>query len=99
MLYAILCYNAEDVVMSWSQAEDEAVMDRLGIILMHDQDRRLWNRSMIGEGLALIDKACGTDGPAPIWSRRPSPPCTRGPRPLPKRTGCRSTPSTRRWSD
>jgi len=29
MLYALLCYNAEDVVFSWSQAEDEAVMDRL----------------------------------------------------------------------
>jgi RNA polymerase sigma-70 factor, ECF subfamily len=27
------------------------------IILMDDQDRRLWNRDMIGEGLALIDKA------------------------------------------
>jgi hypothetical protein len=29
MLYALLCYNAEDVVFSWSQAEDDAVMDRL----------------------------------------------------------------------
>jgi len=29
MLYALLCYNAEDVVFSWSQAEDEAVMERL----------------------------------------------------------------------
>lgn len=28
-----------------------------GIILMDDQDRSLWNRAMIGEGLALIDKA------------------------------------------
>jgi RNA polymerase sigma-70 factor (ECF subfamily) len=27
------------------------------IILMEDQDRRLWNRTMIDEGLALIDKA------------------------------------------
>src|SRR5581483_4378144 len=27
------------------------------IILMEDQDRTLWNRTMIGEGLALIDKA------------------------------------------
>jgi hypothetical protein len=29
MLYALLCYNAEDVVFSWSQEEDDAVMDRL----------------------------------------------------------------------
>jgi hypothetical protein len=29
MLYAFLCYNDEDAVFSWSQAEDDAVMDRL----------------------------------------------------------------------
>jgi len=29
MLYALLCYNAEEVVFSWSQEEDDAVMDRL----------------------------------------------------------------------
>lgn len=29
MLYAILCYDREDVVNAWSQAEDEAVMERL----------------------------------------------------------------------
>ncbi|HRD45347.1 MAG TPA: sigma factor-like helix-turn-helix DNA-binding protein, partial [Caulobacter sp.] len=28
-----------------------------GIVLMDDQDRALWNRAMIAEGLALIDKA------------------------------------------
>ena len=28
MLYAILCYNDEDVVWSWSKEEDDAVMDR-----------------------------------------------------------------------
>ena len=30
MLYAILCYNDEDVVWSWSKEEDAAVMARLG---------------------------------------------------------------------
>jgi len=30
MLYAFLCYNNEDAVFSWSQAEDEAVMSALG---------------------------------------------------------------------
>ena len=29
MLYAFLCYNNEDAVFSWSQAEDEAVMSAL----------------------------------------------------------------------
>jgi hypothetical protein len=29
MLYAILCYDSEDVVWSWSKAEEEAVMARL----------------------------------------------------------------------
>ncbi|MDB5475901.1 MAG: hypothetical protein JWP49_1412 [Phenylobacterium sp.] len=38
MLYALLCYNAEDVVFSWSQAEDDAVMDRLNKVhgKLHD---------------------------------------------------------------
>ena len=29
MLYAFLCYNDEDAVFSWSQAQDEAVMEAL----------------------------------------------------------------------
>ena len=32
MLYAILCYDAEDVVWSWSKAEEEAVMARLDAV-------------------------------------------------------------------
>jgi RNA polymerase sigma-70 factor, ECF subfamily len=28
-----------------------------GIVLLEDQDRRIWNREMIAEGLALVDKA------------------------------------------
>ena len=32
MLYAILCYNDEDVVWSWSQEEDAAVMAKLGVV-------------------------------------------------------------------
>ena len=35
MLYALLCYNSEDVVWSWTQAEDDAVMARLSEV----QDR------------------------------------------------------------
>jgi len=32
MLYAILCYNDEDVVWSWSKAKGAAVMGRLGAV-------------------------------------------------------------------
>jgi RNA polymerase sigma-70 factor (ECF subfamily) len=40
------------------QARAPARFDASGsIILLDDQDRGLWNRAMIGEGLALIDKA------------------------------------------
>ncbi len=38
MLYAMLCYNAEDVVFSWSKEEDDAVMARLTVV--HDRVRR-----------------------------------------------------------
>ncbi len=32
MLYAVLCYNDEDVVYSWSKEEDAAVMARLDVV-------------------------------------------------------------------
>ena len=32
MLYAILCYNSEDLVASWSKAEEAQVMARLGAV-------------------------------------------------------------------
>jgi RNA polymerase sigma-70 factor (ECF subfamily) len=35
------------------------------IVLLEDQDRTLWNRDMIGEGLALIDKAMRHRWPGP----------------------------------
>ena len=35
------------------------------IVLLEDQDRGLWNRDMIGEGLALIDKAMRHRRPGP----------------------------------
>lgn len=38
MLYAFLCYNDEDTVFSWSQAEDAAVMARLAAV--HEPLRR-----------------------------------------------------------
>jgi RNA polymerase sigma-70 factor, ECF subfamily len=36
-----------------------------GIILLEDQDRRLWNRGMIAEGLALLDRALRLRRPGP----------------------------------
>jgi hypothetical protein len=32
MLYAILCYNAEDIVGSWTKEEDDAVMAALDVV-------------------------------------------------------------------
>ncbi|MDI7860794.1 YciI family protein [Rhizobiaceae bacterium n13] len=32
MLYAILCYNSEDVVCAWSREEDAAVMEKLAAV-------------------------------------------------------------------
>jgi hypothetical protein len=35
MLYAFLCFNSEEVVSSWSQEEDDAVMGKLQVV--HDK--------------------------------------------------------------
>jgi hypothetical protein len=32
VLYAILCYDSEDVVHSWSREQNDAVMSRLGVV-------------------------------------------------------------------
>jgi len=32
MLYALICYNSEAVVSSWTQQEDDAVMAKLGVV-------------------------------------------------------------------
>lgn len=32
MLYALLCYNDEDVVWAWDKAQDAEVMDRLAVV-------------------------------------------------------------------
>jgi hypothetical protein len=55
MLYAILCYNEEDVVWSWSKAEDEAVMARLGVV----QDR-LTKAGKLGPSLRLLPTTAAT---------------------------------------
>ena len=55
MQYAILCYNEEDVVWSWSKAEDQAVMDRLAIV--HD---RLVKAGKMGTSLRLLPTTAAT---------------------------------------
>ncbi|MDB5393370.1 MAG: YCII-related [Rhodospirillales bacterium] len=55
MLYAILCYNEEDVVWSWSQEEDKAVMDRLALV----QDR-LVEAGKMGTSLRLLPTTAAT---------------------------------------
>jgi RNA polymerase sigma-70 factor, ECF subfamily len=65
-------YQAEPEIMGLTalmllkHARAAARFDADGaIVLLDDQDRTLWNRDMIGEGLALIDKA--------VRHRRPGP--------------------------
>lgn len=39
MLYAVLCYNDENVVGDWSADEDAAVMERLAVVQQKYADR------------------------------------------------------------
>jgi len=55
MLYAILCYNDEDVVWSWSKEEDEAVMGRLDVV--HE---RLVKAGKLGPALRLLPTTSAT---------------------------------------
>ena len=48
MLYAILCYNSEEIVGSWTKEEDDAVMTRLGVV--HD---RLTSERKLGPAVRL----------------------------------------------
>jgi hypothetical protein len=65
MLYAILCYNDEDVVWSWSQEEDAAVMTKLAAV----QDRLIKTGKM-GPSLRLLPTTSATTlrktGEAPL---------------------------------
>ncbi|MDB5455568.1 MAG: hypothetical protein JWP92_1153 [Caulobacter sp.] len=55
MLYAILCYNSEDVVTAWTKAEDDAVMARLSVV--HD---RLEATGKLGPSLRLLPTTAAT---------------------------------------
>jgi len=55
MQYAILCYNEEDVVWSWSKEEDQAVMDRLMVV-----QERLVKEGKMGTSLRLLPTTAAT---------------------------------------
>jgi hypothetical protein len=55
MLYALLCYNSEETVFSWTKAEDDAVMARLGMV--HE---RLAKAGKLGPSLRLMPTTAAT---------------------------------------
>ena len=55
MLYAILCYNNEDAVFSWSKEEEDAVMARLDVV---HQD--LAKQGRMGPSLRLLPTTAAT---------------------------------------
>ena len=55
MLYALLCYNDEDVVWSWSKEQDEAVMARI-----HAVRQKLIDNGQLGPSLRLLPTTSAT---------------------------------------
>ena len=48
MLYALLCYNSEEMVTSWTKEEDDAVMARLDVV-----HKRLADEGKLGPAARL----------------------------------------------
>lgn len=55
MLYALLCYNDEDMVFSWTKEEDDAVMARLALV--HE---KLDRQGKLGPALRLMPTTAAT---------------------------------------
>lgn len=55
MLYALLCYNDEDVVWSWTKEEDDAVMERLAVV--HE---KLIKEGKLGPAARLLPTTAAT---------------------------------------
>ena len=55
MLYALLCYNDEDVVWSWTKEQDAAVMSRLTAV-----QERLVKAGKMGPSLRLLPTTAAT---------------------------------------
>jgi len=55
MLYAIFCYNDEDVVFSWSKAQDDAVMAKLNVV-----HQKLAKSGKLGPAVRLMPTTAAT---------------------------------------
>lgn len=55
MFYAIFCYNDEDVVFSWSKAQDAAVMAKLDVA-----HQKLAKRGKLGPAVRLMPTTAAT---------------------------------------
>jgi hypothetical protein len=55
VLYALLCYNDEDVVWSWDKKQDGEVMARLGVVR-----ERLEKSGKLGPSLRLLPTTAAT---------------------------------------
>jgi len=55
MLYAILCYNSEEIVTSWTKEEDDAVMARLDVV-----HRKLAAQGRMGPSARLLPTTAAT---------------------------------------
>jgi hypothetical protein len=55
MLYAILCYNSENLVCSWTKEEDDVVMARLGAV-----QERLARQGRLGPVARLMPTTAAT---------------------------------------
>ena len=55
MMYALLCYNPEEVVYSWTKEEDDAVMARLDVV-----HQRLLKQGKMGPALRLLPTTAAT---------------------------------------
>jgi hypothetical protein len=55
MLYAMLCYNDENAVFSWSQEEDDSVMARLNVV--HE---KIAKAGKMGPSLRLLPTTAAT---------------------------------------
>jgi hypothetical protein len=55
MLYALLCYNDENIIYSWSKAEDDAVMAKLDVVR-----QRLAKAGKLGPAVRLMPTTAAT---------------------------------------
>jgi len=55
MLYAIFCYNDEDVVFSWSKEQDDAVMAKLDV-----EHQKLRQKGRLGPAVRLMPTTTAT---------------------------------------